>query len=843
MKTKTAFVLLSALASTVAWGCGGATKTDGNLAGSQQAALHRAKSCPDLLTDLKADALHKLNKVIDAQVRSIIACQAQLGQTSEQCAYYGGMGGGFATAERGSADSSMGGSAPPQSPSPSPAGESGNTSGGATPTAPAHSETNVQVKGVDEADFVKTDGKNFYLLHGNSLKVIKAFPASAMSELGSATIEGSPSEMFVDGGKIVVYSTVNGGPLFQAAGIKPKETYNDYGYATSGGPMTDGAPSRSPSDPSTGTATPFVQMTKITVLTLSGNTPVVAREAYFEGSYLSSRRVGNHVRTVLQGGAHGPRLKYSMWDGYDGTGPQPAQPKNGTEAISMLEQLRSENVSRIQASTLEEWMPVTFTKQGAGVTTSHAACEDFYVPTVGSTEHGLTEIATLDLANPSAMPRETAILGRSDTVYASADTIYLAARAYADQSEFMGWGGGGGAVDMGAPNTTEPSTPPSSGGEEPLPAPPPAPTPVEGGVRIRTIAAPDAPLKPVAVNFTHVHKFELASDPTFPNYQASGTVAGQVKDQFSLDDKDGFLRIATTEQRMYQDEIDRIKNPSQGSTVVNDTRERPRTASHLFVLQQTGPILGKVGDVGDLAPGERIFSVRFVGTRGYVVTFRQVDPLFVIDLATPQKPEVLAALKIPGFSEYMHPIDDNTLLTIGRDATDDGQVRGLALQIFDVRDGRNPVLKQKFVYAASEYGHSEAEGNHKAFTYFADRGLLAFPYTSYGTSTTSTLELFKVDPASGFRRLGAIDHSPLFTSNPNGYCGGYYDPSVRRGIFVENTAYAISYGGIIAKDITKLTAAGTTFALPAPKADPSYGAYCGGDDMGGGSVEPAPAPR
>ena len=192
---------------------------------------------------------------------------------------------------------------------------------------------------------------------------------------------------------------------------------------------------------------------------------------------------------------------------------------------------------------------------------------------------------------------------------------------------------------------------------------------------------------------------------------------------------------------------------------------------------------------------------------------------------------VLAALKIPGFSEYMHPIDDNHLLTIGRDASATGQTRGLQLQIFDVTDGANPVLQHKFTFAGDEYGSSEAEHDHKAFTFFADKNLLAFPYLANtylnGEYTTkSTLELFRVDLASGFSKLGAIDHSSLVQNSPTGYCGGYFRPSVRRGVFMESFVYAISYGGVVVKDANDLTQPVDQLALPAPQTNEGYGPAC-----------------
>ena len=287
---------------------------------------------------------------------------------------------------------------------------------------------------------------------------------------------------------------------------------------------------------------------------------------------------------------------------------------------------------------------------------------------------------------------------------------------------------------------------------------------------------------------------------------ASGTVPGEVKDQFALDQKDNRVRVATTELRSGPSPIDGAQNQ----------------VSHLYVLEEkSAGQLTITGDAGEIAPGEQLYATRYIGDKAYVVTWHVTDPLFVIDLANPAQPKVLGELKIPGFSEYMHPLDDTHLLTIGRETddtghqhTDGGYWYGIAIQVFDVTNPLEPKQQYKYVYDGGEYATSEATQNHKAFTYFDDRKLLAFPYVrqiGWGATTdsgpSSTLELFHVDLESGIQKLGSIDHSSLLGTTSNGdygYCGGYYDGSVRRGVFFENVVYSISYGGILANDVTSL---------------------------------------
>lgn len=307
------------------------------------------------------------------------------------------------------------------------------------------------------------------------------------------------------------------------------------------------------------------------------------------------------------------------------------------------------------------------------------------------------------------------------------------------------------------------------------------------------------PVTPVDTVETFVHKFDLATNPSQPAYVATGIVPGFVKNQFSMDEREGQLRITTTRQLASQTDW--------------------TSSNGLYVLSEQGDNLAVTGSVSNLALGETIYSTRFIGQRAYMVTFRQVDPLFVIDLANPNQPTVLAELKIPGFSEYMHPMDDNHLLTIGQDATPDGQVLGLALQIFDVTNPTSPALMHKYAFSGTDYGFSEAQYNHKAFNYYAPLNLLAFPFSGYDSingTMRSSLELFDVTLADGITKRASIDHSAFFNADPYGYCGGYYGVDVRRGVFIDNYVYAISFGGVTASSVADPLDPVASVALPSP---------------------------
>ena len=169
---------------------------------------------------------------------------------------------------------------------------------------------------------------------------------------------------------------------------------------------------------------------------------------------------------------------------------------------------------------------------------------------------------------------------------------------------------------------------------------------------------------------TALHRFDI-TDPTIANYVASGVASGSMLSQFSMHEYDGRLHVATT----------------QGSPWgFSDDSE-----SFITVLEPQGQDLVEVGKVGDMGKGERIFAVRFIGSTAYVVTFRQVDPLYVVDLTDPTAPRVTGELKIPGFSSYLHPVGDGLLLGVGQDATDEGRSLGAKVSLFDVTDPTNPI--------------------------------------------------------------------------------------------------------------------------------------------------------
>ncbi len=283
-----------------------------------------------------------------------------------------------------------------------------------------------------------------------------------------------------------------------------------------------------------------------------------------------------------------------------------------------------------------------------------------------------------------------------------------------------------------------------------------------------------------AQEVSDVHKFRIGQHPSDTRYVGSGVVPGHVLNQFAMDEWYGYLRIATTSGRVPD----------------------PRVTSAVSVLAGgSGGNLVRVGAVSGIAPGEDIRAIRFDTDRGYVVTFKKTDPLFVLDLYDPARPRILGELEIPGFSTYLHRIDPEHLLSIGFDASDHGHFAyfdGIILELFDVKDPTDPKLlfKEKLGTRGSS---SEAATHHLAFNYLAERHLLAIPMTicqgggdgrSGSELTFSGLLVYEVSSKSGFRRLGGIDHSARGVS-----CGTWWsnaNSEVKRSIFLDDLVYSIA---------------------------------------------------
>jgi hypothetical protein len=303
---------------------------------------------------------------------------------------------------------------------------------------------------------------------------------------------------------------------------------------------------------------------------------------------------------------------------------------------------------------------------------------------------------------------------------------------------------------------------------------------------------------------TAIHKFDI-SDRDSTTYRASGEAPGYVLGQFALSEYKDVLRVAST-----------------SSPVWWPGAPREETQSYVSTLKQSGEVLLPLGRVGGLGLGERITGVRFIDDTGYVVTFRQTDPLYTIDLSKPNDPSVAGELKILGFSAYLHPVGDGLLLGVGQDATPEGRQLGTQLSLFDVSDIAKPTrLSQARVGGASS---SEAEYDHHAFLYWGPEKLAVLPVSIYdGRSNPFNGAIGFNVTRSEIEEVGRISHDS----------GQQYTPGIRRSVVVGDRLFTISDLGAKASGLSSLA---DQAWVPFPVPEGSGGGSAGTD---GG----APAPN
>jgi hypothetical protein len=288
---------------------------------------------------------------------------------------------------------------------------------------------------------------------------------------------------------------------------------------------------------------------------------------------------------------------------------------------------------------------------------------------------------------------------------------------------------------------------------------------------------------PLPGDQTQLHKFDV-SDPDATTYRASGRVAGHLLNQFSMSEQEGVLRVATT----------RSGGPEPGA----------ESESSVVTLAERDRALVQLGRVDGLGKGERIYAVRFLGDAGYVVTFRQVDPLYTVDLSRPAAPRVAGELKISGYSAYLHPVGKDLVLGVGQDATAVGRPLGTQVSLFDVSNLARPARLHHRALAAD--GSSEAEWDHHAFLWWAPAKLAVLPLEHWGQGQSAFAGAIglTVDPAAGIAEVGRTSHE-----------GTEWTAAVRRSLIVGGRLVTISDAGVQQNSLANL-AEQDWLAFPAP---------------------------
>ncbi|HUT12392.1 MAG TPA: beta-propeller domain-containing protein [Thermoguttaceae bacterium] len=612
-----------------------------------------------------------------------------------------------------------------------------NTFGGVPEANPTHSDTNTQVAGVDEGDIVETDGEYLYVLSGQEVVIIDAWPADEMAVTSRVTIEGYPFAEYLNGDTLTVLS-------------------RDYRY-------DDGWPPIEPMPMGGGILAadamfapyyyPSQAITTVSVFDVSDReAPALVRETELEGNYVDSRAIGSNVYLVLRDDfvLPGPIMlpvPDDQWKIQDPTDPN-ASP-GGSFAPDIwpppeyryVYETEEQYLARIEGQVLELALPEFFSYDAAGELMESgllSEATDVYRP-ISPDYWNLMSVVVYDTAAdpPGPISSTSVPADYTSEVYMSMENLYLLQNKWTSDG-----------------------------------------------------------------TMTQILKFPLDDPAGGLDLSAIGTVHGRVLNQFAVDEYDGYLRIAVTG---------------------GPWRE---TLNSVYVLAQDGESLEVVGSVTDLAQGEQIYSARFLGDRGYVVTFRQVDPLFVLDLSDPTAPAVTGELKITGFSNYLHDVGDDFLLGLGRDADPvTGLYQDPQVSLFYVGIASHPMLADRYTMDTGRAGGMNLFDDHHAISYFPEYQILAVPIPSYGYNNDwcryryqYDLWVFRIDKAAtddGNTADGTADGNILPQGDIELMGRVEHKTSIRRSVRIGEVLYSISDSVVSAHSFDDLETAIKTLVFKA----------------------------
>ena len=601
-----------------------------------------------------------------------------------------------------------------------------------------YSGTNNQEQGVDEADFVKTNGYNIFFVDNGVLHIMDVPEFGEIEHASTTAIQGSPVAMMLNEDNLVVVSTVsswnidNDDPLQDAMGWSG----DWYGWRTN-------------------------TLTKFTVFNISNSSsPEINRELYIEGYYMTAREVAGTVRTVTHTWMNIPDLRtwISYPDDYWNSDYSEEERRNMREVAALEAMEHNQDV--ISDITLEDILPQVHERVGGEIITHHmdgGDCSDFAAPE-DALNRGYTSIFTIDLISEELDFEADHIVGNWPLVYSSQDTLIITENAW---DTWWFWG----HDDL--------------------------------------------------MESTNIHTFDI-SQPGETTYAGSGRVDGTILDQFSISEYEGVVRVATTTGQWGRWWME---NPAPMENHVI-------TLSHALDVDTGKTRLLEMGRVDGIAYNETIWSARFVEDRAYIVTFENMDPLWTIDLSNPTSPTIMGELKVPGVSTYIHPLSDDAILTIGLGPADEETSLGLdwgntRLSLFNVSNFSDPQETQTLSLSPVEdptdgwtWAWSEATWEHKAFQYWAPKGMLAVPLNTYRYDYyydedghyhyeydwVSKLMIVNITE-EGMELHGEVDHSQFYDTEEYHWWSSY---NIRRSIFMGDYIYAISHAGVTVTHLDSL---------------------------------------
>ena len=593
-----------------------------------------------------------------------------------------------------------------------------------------YSGTNNQEQGVDEADFVKTNGYNIFFVDNGVLHIMDVPEFGEIEHASTTDIQGSPVAMMLNEDNLVVVSTVSNWNIDYDDPLQEAMGWSDdwYGWRTN-------------------------TLTKFTVFDISNSSsPEINRELYIEGYYMTAREVAGTVRTVTHTWMNIPDLR--TWISYPDdywTVDYSEEERRNMREVAALEAMEH-NQQVMSEISLEDILPQVHERIGSEIITHHmdgGDCSDFAAPE-DALNRGYTSIFTIDLISEELDFEADHIVGNWPLVYSSQDTLIITENAW-------DWWWFWGHDDL--------------------------------------------------MESTNIHTFDI-SQPGETTYAGSGRVDGTILDQFSISEYEGVVRVATTTGQWGRWWME---NPAPMENHVI-------TLSHALDVDTGKTRLLEMGRVDGIAYNETIWSARFVEDRAYIVTFENMDPLWTIDLSNPTSPTIMGELKVPGVSTYIHPLSDDAILTIGLGPADEETGLGLdwsntRLSLFNVSNFSDPQETQTLSLSPVEdptdgwtWAWSEATWEHKAFQYWAPKGMLAVPLNTYRYDYyydedghyhyeydwVSKLMIVNITE-EGMELHGEVDHSQFYDTEEYHWWSSY---NIRRSIFMGDYIYAISHAGV-----------------------------------------------
>ncbi|MBS3080074.1 beta-propeller domain-containing protein [Candidatus Pacearchaeota archaeon] len=614
--------------------------------------------------------------------------------------------------------------------------------------ASSYSQTNIQVEGVDEADIVKNDGTYIYAVSNNKIFIIKAYPAETMDIVSVINLSNEQvSQIYLNENKLIVFSdNYNYGCkgdvcIAQVAGARAGES--DVGDTGSGESLVTRVQEAVIASSDIASAKmiapiPSSSETRLYIYDITNrNVPSLEKEISFEGNYVDSRMIDDHVYAITN--------KYA---------------------------------------SINNPEPPIYILDGREIS---IAANDVYYFDYRDYNYVFTTVSSVNVNN-GEFNHKTYLTGGSRTIYVSLDNVYLTYEKIQNVENYLDKYVDG-IIDL-VPELDEKILEIKNSDKNDY----------EKLSEIKMIIYEysfslrgeekeqfDKRLKEFHEDFeikiskdyekTVIHKIGIDNGEI--EYKEVGEVPGRVLNQFSMDEYKGYFRIATTTGDSW----------------------RETSLNHLYILDDN---LNIIGSVEDLAKGERIYSARFIGDKVYMVTFRQVDPLYVIDVSNPAKPEVLGYLKITGYSSYLQPYDGNHLIGIGMEADESGRVQGLKVSLFDVSNFNNPREVSTFDLnkdlGIKAWSHSEALYDHKAVLFDKDKNLFVIP-VSYNVYINDFNEfwqgvyVFSINE-NEIKPKGRIAH---FEKEED-----YWKGNIRRSLYIDENLYTVSLMKIKANSLENL---------------------------------------